>query len=426
MPVPRVVILGAGFAGLSAAKALAGAPAEVLVVDRSNHHLFQPLLYQVATAGLAPTQIANPVRSILGPQANARVILGEATGVDLSERMVRLADRSLAYDYLVIATGAAHSYFGHDDWAPFAPGLKTLDDALDMRRRILLAFERAEVEADPAERQRLLTFVVIGAGPTGVELAGAIAELARRALARDFRAIRHARAKVVLVEAGARVLAGFPAPLSTYAQRTLKQLRVSVRLGTSVTGCDADGVTLGAERIEARTILWAAGVQAPSVAGWTGAAADGVGRVVVTPSLTLPGHDEVFVIGDAARLEAGGRLLPGLAPVAKQQGAYVAAAMRRRFAGATSPPPFRYRDAGTLATIGRQAAVAAIGRMRLTGGLAWLLWSVAHVYFLIGFRNRIAVTLDWAWAYVTFDRGARLITGATFNARAEPLPRRPA
>jgi NADH dehydrogenase len=412
MGPPRVVIIGAGFGGLAAAKALAGAPAEVMVVDRSNHHLFQPLLYQVATAGLAPTQIANPVRSILGPQANARVILGEVTGVDVAARTVTLGDRRLAYDHLVIATGAAHSYFGRDDWAPVAPGLKTLDDALDMRRRILIAFERAEVESDPAERERLLTFVVIGAGPTGVELAGAIAELARRALARDFRAIRHAMAKVVLVEAGPRALASFPAGLSAYAQRTLKQLRVTVRLGTRVTDCDACGVTLGGERIEARTILWAAGVQASPIARWTGAKADAAGRVVVTPGLTLPGRDEVFVIGDAAHVQAGGgRPLPGLAPVAKQQGAYVAVAIRRRLAGAASPRPFRYRDVGALATIGRQAAVAAIGRLRLTGALAWLIWSVAHVYFLIGFRNRIAVTLDWAWAYVTFDRGARLITG---------------
>jgi NADH dehydrogenase len=411
MTAPRVVIIGAGFAGLSAAKALAGAPAEVLVIDRSNHHLFQPLLYQVATAGLAPTQIANPIRSVLGPQANARVILGEVAGVDVDARTVSLADRSLAYDHLIIATGAAHSYFGHDDWARVAPGLKSLDDALGIRRRILLAFERAEVETDPAERDRLLTFVIIGAGPTGVELAGAIAELARRALARDFRAIRHAMAKVELVEAGRRVLPSFPAPLSAYAQRILTRLGVDVRLGKAVTACDENGVTLGDERIEARTILWAAGVLASPAAAWTRAQADRAGRVVVTPRLTLPGHDDVFVIGDAAHVDVGGGPLPGLAPVAKQQGAYVADAVRRHLAGAEPAPPFRYRDAGALATIGRQAAVAAFGRLRVTGPLAWLLWSVAHIYFLIGFRNRIAVTLDWTWAYVTFDRGARLITG---------------
>jgi NADH dehydrogenase len=412
MAQPRVVIIGAGFGGLSAAKALAGAPAEVLVIDRSNHHLFQPLLYQVATAALAPTQIASPIRSILGSQANARVILDAVTGIDFDSRTVLLADRTVAYDQLVIATGARHSYFGHDDWANFAAGLKTLDDALYIRRRILLAFERAEVETDAAERDRLLTFVIIGAGPTGVELAGAIAELAGRALAHDFRAIRHSMAKVLLVEAGPRVLAGFPVRLSAYAQRTLARLGVDVRLGILVTGCDADGVTLGGERIEARTILWAAGVQASPVARWTRAEADRAGRVVVTPRLTLPGHDDVFVIGDAAHFEADGGTLPGLAPVAKQEGAYVAGAIRRRLAGARPPPPFRYRDAGALATIGRHAAVAAIGRWRLTGGLAWLLWSVAHIYFLIGFRNRIAVTLDWAWAYITLERGARLITGA--------------
>jgi NADH dehydrogenase len=404
-----VVIIGAGFGGLSAAKALAGAPAEVLVIDRSNHHLFQPLLYQVATAGLAPTQIASPIRSILGTQANARVILGEVTGIDVEARTVSLPDRSVAYDELVIATGATESYFGHDEWARVAAGLKTLDDALLIRRRILLAFERAEVESDAAERDRLLTFVIVGAGPTGVELAGAIAELARRALTRDFRAIRQSMAKVLLVEAGPRVLPSFPSILSDYAKRTLARLGVNVRLGTLVTGVDADGVTLGGERIEARTILWAAGVKASPVAGWTRAEADRAGRVVVTPGLTLPGHDDVFVIGDAAHVDE--RPLPGLAPVAKQQGAYVAGAIRRRIAGAEPPPPFRYRDAGMLATIGRQAAVAAIGPLRLTGGLAWLLWSVAHIYFLIGFRNRIAVTLDWAFAYVTFERGARLITG---------------
>ena len=421
MAAPRVLNIGAGFGGLSAARALAGAPAEVVVIDRSNHHLFQPLLYQVATAGLAPTQIASPIRSILGPQANARVILGEVTGVDVASRTVSLADRSLAYDHLIIATGAAHSYFGHAEWASVAPGLKSLDDALGIRRRVLLAFERAEVETDPAERERLLTFVIVGGGPTGVELAGAIAELARRALARDFRTIRHAMAKVDLVEAGPRVLPSFPAPLSAYASRTLARLGVDVRLGKAVTDCDVGGVTLGDERIQARTILWAAGVLASPAAAWTRAEADRAGRVVVTPRLTLPGHDEVFVIGDAAHFDVGEGPLPGLAPVAKQQGAYVAAAIRHHLAVEGPSPPFRYRDAGALATIGRQVAVAAFGRLWLTGALAWLLWSIAHIYFLIGFRNRIAVTLDWAWAYVTFERGARLITGAR-PAREATLP----
>jgi NADH dehydrogenase len=411
MTPPRVVIVGAGFGGLSAAKALAKAPAEVLVIDRKNHHLFQPLLYQVATAGLAPTQIANPIRSILGPQANARVILSEVTGVDLGRREVVLKDRRIGYDQLVLATGAAHSYFGHDDWAAAAPGLKTLDDALDLRRRILLAFERAELEQDPDERARLLTFVVIGAGPTGVELAGAIAELAQRALARDFRAIRGHMAKVVLVEAGPRVLPSFPAPLSAYAAGALEKLGVGVRLGHAVTGCDAAGVELGGERIEARTVIWAAGVKSSPAAHWTGAASDPAGRAVVAPDLSIPGAPEVFVVGDAARLEGARGPLPGLAPVAKQEGAYVGRLIERRLRGRRAPGPFRYLDSGALATIGRQAAVVAMGALRLTGFPAWLLWSIAHIYFLIGFRNRLAVTLDWAWAYLTFERGARLITG---------------
>jgi NADH dehydrogenase len=409
---PRVVIVGAGFGGLSAAKALAGSPAEVLVIDRSNHHLFQPLLYQVATAGLSPTQIANPIRSILGSQSNARVILGEVIGIDLAAHAVTLEDRRIIFDYLVLATGAAHSYFGNQHWAMDAPGLKTLDDALELRRRILLAFERAEVEDDPEERERLLTFVVIGAGPTGVELAGAIAELSRRALTRDFRAIQRAMARVVLVEAGPRVLTAFPPALSVYAKRALEALGVTVRLGEAVNACDSCGVTVGAERIEARTVVWAAGVQASGAARWLDAKSDRVGRVMVGPDLTLPGHKDVFVIGDTAHLDAGSGPLPGLAPVAKQQGAYVGRQIRRRLAGAETSGPFRYSDAGALATVGRRAAVVALGAVRLTGALAWLIWSVAHVYFLIGFRNRIAVTLDWAWAYVTFDRGARLITGA--------------
>jgi NADH dehydrogenase len=411
MSRPRIVIVGAGFGGLSAAKALANAPAEVLVVDRSNHHLFQPLLYQVATAGLAPTQIASPIRSVLGDQANARVILGEVEGVDLKAREIKFDGRRIGYEQLIIATGATHSYFGHDEWASSAPGLKTLDDALELRRRILLAFERAELEDDAAERERLLTFVVIGAGPTGVELAGAIAELARRALARDFRAIQSAMAKVVLIEAGPRVLPAFPEPLSAYAQSALEKLGVTVRLGQAVTACDAAGVELGGERINARTILWAAGVKVSTLAERLDATKDRAGRVVVGPDLSLPGYPEVFVIGDAAHIEGGKGPLPGLAPVAKQEGAYVARLLERRLRGEAPPGPFRYADAGILATVGRKAAVVAMGGLRLKGALAWLLWSVAHIYFLIGFRNRLAVTLDWAWAYLTFERGARLITG---------------
>jgi NADH dehydrogenase len=411
MSPPRVVIIGAGFGGLSAARALRGAPAEVLVIDRANHHLFQPLLYQVATAGLAPTQIASPIRTLLAGQANARVILGEVAGVDRANRTVRVGPREIGYDHLVIATGASHSYFGHDDWAASAPGLKTLDDALELRRRILLAFERAELEEDPAERARLLTFLVIGAGPTGVELAGAIAELARRALGRDFRAIRGAMARVVLIEAGPRVLPAFPEPLSVYARTALGRLGVEVRLGQAVTDCHDCGVELGAERIAARTILWAAGVMASPAAAWLDIPRDRAGRAVVGPDLAVPGANDIHVIGDAAMAMQDGRPLPGVAPVAKQQGAYVGRLIAARIAGRPTPAAFRYRDAGALATVGRKAAVAAMGRLRLTGVVAWLIWSAAHIWFLIGFRNRLAVAVDWAWAYVTFERGARLITG---------------
>lgn len=422
MTKPRVVIVGAGFGGLSAAKALAEADAEVVVIDRRNHHLFQPLLYQVATAGLAPTQIANPIRSVLGLQSNARVMLGEATGVDTGAREVLIGDRRLPYDYLVLSTGATHSYFGRDDWAPFAPGLKTLDDALELRRRILLAFEYAELEEDPDERRRLLTFVVIGGGPTGVEMAGAIAELARRALTRDFRAIQSAMAEVILVEAGPRVLGAFPEPLSAYAKSALERLGVTVRVGAAVTACDCSGVTLGDERIETKTVLWAAGVKASPAARWLGVEGDRAGRVAVGPDLSVPGSPEIFVIGDTAQAQGRKGPLPGLAPVAKQQGDYVGRLIDRRIRGKRSMKPFRYADSGILATVGRKAAVVAMGGLRLRGGFAWLLWSVAHVYFLIGFRNRLAVTIDWAWAYLTFERGARLITGRTEMMGGTPDP----
>jgi NADH dehydrogenase len=413
---PRVVIVGAGFAGLSCAKALAKADVDLLVVDRSNHHLFQPLLYQVATAGLAPTQIATPIRSILADQANVRVILAEVTGVDTARRRVTFDSGEAAYDHLVLATGATHGYFGRDDWAAHAPGLKSIDDALELRRRILLAFERAELETDSAEQAALLTFVVVGAGPTGVELAGTIAELARRALARDFRAIRMAMAKVVLVEAGPRVLPAFPPALSAYAERALAKLGVTVRTGQAVTACDETGVTLGPEHIPSRTLLWAAGVMASPAAAWLGADKDRAGRVVVSPELTVQGYGEVYVIGDAACVGGAAGVLPGLAPVAKQEGAYVGRRIARLAAGRLPGPPFAYTDTGSLATVGRRAAVIAYGRMRLKGAPAWLLWSVAHVYFLIGFRNRLAVTLDWAWAYLTFERGARLILGPVGHA----------
>jgi NADH dehydrogenase len=410
------VIVGAGFGGLAAAGGLANAPADVVVVDRSNHHLFQPLLYQVATAGLAPTQIASPVRGILARQANARVLLGEVTGVDVAAKQVRLAGRALGYDQLILATGASHGYFGHDERAAWAPGLKTLDDALELRRRVLLAFERAELAEDEASRERLLSFAIIGAGPTGVELAGAIAELARRALTRDFRAIRGRMAKVFLVEAGSRVLPTFPEPLSDYARRALEGLGVTVCLGEAVAACNGCGVTLGGEVIPAGTTIWAAGVMASPAAEWLQVTRDRAGRTIVARDLSVPGAPDVFVIGDAAHVDEAGAPLPGLAPVAKQQGAYVARVISARLSGATAPAPFRYRSSGSLATVGRKAAVVATGRLQLKGPVAWLLWSVAHIWFLIGFRNRIAVALDWVWAYLTFERGARLITGCTRGA----------
>lgn len=412
MARPHIVIVGAGFGGLSAAHALAGADADVTVIDRRNYHLFQPLLYQVATAGLSPAQIASPIRAILRRATNVRVVLGRVTGVDKDKRTVVLEDRTVAYDQLVIATGARHAYFGHDEWEGVAPGLKKIDDATMIRRRILQAFEHAEVSDDPAARRRLLTFVVIGAGPTGVEMAGAIAELARVALRHDFRTINPGEARVVLVEAGPRVLAAFPPVLSAAAQRALERLGVEVRLGTAVTQCDAEGVTIGSERLEAATIIWGAGVAASSAAKWLGAEKDRAGRVIVGPDLTLAGHPEIFVIGDTAQaMGANGKPLPGLAPVAKQQGAYVARVLRARLAGKTAPGPFRYRDFGTMATIGRRAAVADFGWIRFDGTIAWLLWGLVHISFLIGFRNRLVVMLDWMWSYVTFQSGARLITG---------------
>lgn len=420
---PRVVVVGAGFGGLALAKGLADAPLDLTLIDRRNHHLFQPLLYQVATAGLAPAQIASPIRSVVRGQANTRVILGEVAGIDRARRLVRLSDRVIPYDILVLATGATHAYFGHDDWEAFAPGLKTLEDAIDVRRRVLLAFERAELTDDPAERERLLTFVIIGAGPTGVELAGAIAELARRAISCDFRVIQGIRAKVWLVEAGPRVLPAFPPHLSAYAARALEKLGVTVATGRAVTACDALGVELdGSSRIEARTLVWAAGVHASPAGAWLEAERDRAGRTVVGPDLSVAGDPDVFVIGDAAHAEIAGKPLPGVAPVAKQQGEYLARLIKARLAARPAPGPFRYKDYGSLATVGRQAAVVAIGRASLKGFIAWLFWGAAHVYFLIGFRNRVAVTLDWLWAYITFDRGSRLITGDVMPKAPEPQP----
>jgi len=422
---PHVVIVGGGFGGLSAAKALAKAPFDITLVDRTNHHLFQPLLYQVATAGLSPADIAAPIRHVLNGQRNLKVVLGEVSGVDLARKEVIADDRRVGYDDLVIATGARHAYFGHDDWAAVAPGLKTLDDATAVRRRILLAFEHAETEADAEERARLLTFVVIGGGPTGVEMAGAIAELAKRALASDFRSIDPRSARIILVEAAARVLTPFDEKLSAAARRSLEQLGVEVRLGAAVTDCSDDGVRLGDTFIPTRTIIWAAGVMASPAGRWLGAETDRAGRVMVRANLTVPGHPEVFVIGDtAAVMDESGAPLPGVAPVAKQQGQYVAQALIARHEGRTVPA-FRYRDYGSLATIGRSRAVAQFGKLKVSGLPAWLLWTVAHIYYLIGFRNRFVVALNWAWSYLTFERGSRLITGPTPHSGDRRREQRP-
>lgn len=422
-PRPHVVIVGGGFGGLYAAQRLRRAPVRITLVDRSNHHLFQPLLYQVATAALNPSEIAAPIRGVLRRQRNAQVILAEATAVDVAGKRVVLADGELPYDYLILATGATHSYFGHDEWAAHAPGLKTIDDALEIRRRVLLAFEAAEREDDPARRQRWLTFVIVGAGPTGVEMAGALAEIARHALAHDFRRIDPAQARVLLVEGLDRVLPPYPEKLSAKARLQLERLGVQVWVGSRVTGIDENGVSLGAERIEARTVVWAAGIAGSPLARTLGVPLDRAGRVRVEPTLAIPGRDDVFVIGDLAAVEQGGALVPGVAPAAVQEGRHAAANVLRAVAGQPLAP-FRYRDKGSLATIGRAAAVADFGRFTLSGFLAWAAWLLIHIFFLIGFRNRFAVIFQWAWSYVTYQRGARLITGAE-PPRLLPPPKPP-
>jgi NADH dehydrogenase len=410
---PRVVIVGAGFGGLSAAKALAAAPAAVTLVDRRNYHLFQPLLYQVATAALSPADIAWPIRAIVARQHNTSVQLARVTGVDTAKRQVRLDERRLPFDYLILATGARHAYFGRDEWETVAPGLKKIADATHIREKVLLAFERAEVTHDPDERRRLLTFVVIGGGPTGVEMAGAIAELARMALAADFRMANPCDTRVVLVEAGPRVLASFPESLSEKARRQLERLGVEVRMGAAVMDCDHGGVAVAGERIEARTVIWAAGVIASPAAKWLGVAADRAGRVKVEADLSVPGHPNIFVIGDTAAVLQDGQPVPGIAPAAKQMGSYVARLIDARIRGRRFDRPFRYRHQGNLATIGRKAAVADFGQLRLSGFPAWILWAAAHVWFLIGWRNRLVVSANWLWSYITFERGARLITAPT-------------
>ncbi len=408
---PHVVILGCGFGGLAAVRALARAPVRVTLVDRTNHHLFQPLLYQVATAGLAAPAIAAPIRFVVRKQANVTALLGEVADVDVDRRIVTLdGGTALDYDYLVIATGVTHSYFGNDTWARHAPGLKTLDDAFAMRRKILLAFERAERESDPTRRREWLTFVVVGAGPTGVELAGTLAEIARHTLANEFRRIDSRDARIVLVEGADRVLTTYPRALSDKAAVQLRELGVELRLGARVSKIDESGVMLGEERLAARTVLWAAGIQASPLGARLKTPLDRVGRVPVLPDLSVPDHPDVFVIGDLATLTIDGQPVPGVAPAAKQMGRFAASnilALHLR----KPIRPFRYRDYGSLATIGRHAAVAAIGKVRLSGFVAWLFWLFLHIFFLIGFRNRLVVLIDWAWAYVTFQRYARVMTG---------------
>ena len=415
---PRVVIVGAGFAGLSVAKRLARAPVDITLIDRENHHLFQPLLYQVATAGLSPADIAWPIRRLVRNQRNTSVLLGAVTGVDHVQKRVIMAHHTIGYDILVLATGATHGYFGNYSWAAHAPGLKTIDDATEIRRRLLLAFECAEMQADALERERLLTIVIVGGGPTGVELAGAVVELARKALAADFRSIDPQHTRVLLVEAGPRLLPGFPEALSSHAERALRRVGVDVRLGKAVTHCSATGVTLGDESVSAGTVIWAAGIVASPAVNWLTVAGDRVGRVLVGPDLRPPGMDDVFVIGDTALVQdIAGKPLPGIAPVAKQQGAYVAESIKAHLAGKTALAPFRYRDRGLLATVGRKTAVIAFGRLQLKGWFAWWIWGIAHVYFLISVRNRLIVVTQWLWSYVSYERGARLITGIRTKSR---------
>jgi NADH dehydrogenase len=407
---PNVVIVGAGFGGIEAAKSLSHAPVDVTLVDQQNYHCFQPLLYQVATAALSPADIAWPIRHILRRQQNATVFMAEVTGVDLASQRVQITGEPIAYDYLVLATGATHSYFGNDHWAVCAPGLKRIEDATRIRRSLLIAFEQAELTNDEAERQRLLTFVIVGAGATGVEMVGAIAEIALQTLPKDFRRIDPRKSKIVLLEAGPRVLPTFPQELSDYAKNALLRMGVDVRTSTRVNGCDRRGVNLDDGRLDAGTIIWAAGVIASPAATWLAAEHDRAGRVIVDSDLSLPGRPNVFVIGDTASVrDDKGNSIPGVAPAAKQMGRYVGNLIAARVAG-NAMPPFHYRHPGDLATIGRRAAVVNLDRLRLKGFVGWLFWSVAHIYFLIGLRHRFMVAFTWLWDDLTRQRGARLIT----------------
>ena len=410
---PRVVIIGAGFGGLEAAKALKRAAAEVTVIDRQNHHCFQPLLYQVATAALSPADIAWPIRHILRPQRNATVLMEDVRAIDTDKKCLRTQFGVVPYDYLVIATGAMHSYFGHDDWSEYAPGLKRIEDATRVRRSILIAFERAEVIQNQDEQRRLLTFVIVGGGATGVEMAGAIADVARQTLAADFRRIDPRSARIVLIEAGPRLLPAFPQGLSDYARDTLTRVGVDVKTDTLVTKCDARGVDVKDGRIDAGTVIWAAGVTASPAARWLNVEADHAGRVKVRPDLSVPDHPDIFVVGDTAAIsDAKGHPVPGIAPAAKQMGKYVGKLISARIAGRAPLKAFHYIHLGELATIGRRAAVVKFGRLELRGFVGWVFWSLAHIYFLIGLRNRFVVAFNWFWDYITFQRGARLITGA--------------
>jgi NADH:ubiquinone reductase (H+-translocating) len=416
----HVVIVGAGFGGLAAAHGLAGAAVEITIIDQRNHHLFQPLLYQVGTASLATSEIAWPIRHLVRNRKEITTLLGEVTGVDTRNRTIALEDGgTVHYDTLVLATGARHAYFGHDEWEPYAPGLKTLEDATSIRRRILLSFERAERETDPERRAALLTFVIVGGGPTGVELAGAIAELAHHNLPPEYRHIDTRKARVVLIEAGPRILPSFTENLSAYARAALERLGVEIHLGSAVSECSGRGVVYADRTLAAKVILWAAGVRASPAAAWAGLPADNAGRVKVEPDLTAPGHPEIFVIGDTATIDAwGGKPVPGIAPAAKQQGMHVARTIRTRLRGDTAQRVFRYKHSGNLATIGKRAAVIDFGTIKLRGWLAWWIWGLAHIYFLIGVRNRLAVALSWLWIYATGSRSACLITQGESRQRS--------
>ncbi|CAN7190785.1 NAD(P)/FAD-dependent oxidoreductase [Devosia sp. LjRoot3] len=414
-PKHRIVIIGGGFGGIAAAQALARADVEVLLIDRRNHHLFQPLLYQVATASLSPSEIAWPIRHILRRQRNTRVIMATVTGIDVANRQVLIEDGAPErYDSLIIATGAQHAYFGNDQWEEFAPGLKTLEDATAIRRKLLLAFEAAEREFDPRKRRALLTFAIIGAGPTGVEMAGAISELGRASLAGQFQTIAPEDLRVVLIEGADRVLLNFKPELSAYALKSLEDLGVEVELGQMVKAIDEDGVSFGEKRLATKTVIWAAGVAASPAAKWLGVEADRSGRVKVEPDLSVPGHPEIFVVGDTASIaRPDGKPVPGVAPAAKQAGAHAARAVLRRVAGDKAQQPFVYRHDGDLATIGKQAAVIDFGWLTLKGWFAWWVWGIAHIYFLVDVKNRIFVAMSWLWIYLTGQRSARLITHST-------------